>query len=70
MMENFLTIKDLLDTLKGEEAGPKDIFDLEWKKMNNKAIVDIRQWIYSTSHHHVANETSAQRCKLLVFIIR
>ena len=29
IIEGFLTIKDLSDTLKGEEARPKDISDLE-----------------------------------------
>ena len=29
MMEDFLTIKDLLDSFEGEEVRPKDIFDLE-----------------------------------------
>ena len=29
MMEDFLTIKDLSNTLEGEEARPKDIFYLE-----------------------------------------
>ena len=32
MMEDFLTIKDLSDTLEGEEAKPKDISNLEWNK--------------------------------------
>ena len=55
-MEDFLTIKDLPDTLKGEEARLKDISDLEWNKMNEKAIVYIRQWIGTSSHHHVENK--------------
>ena len=42
MMEDFLTIKDLSDTFEGEEVKPKDIFDLEWNKMNKKAISYIR----------------------------
>ena len=58
MIEDFLTIKDLLDSLEGEESRPKDISDLEWNKMNKKAIVYIRQWIDTFSHYHVANETN------------
>ena len=58
MMEDFLTIKDLLDTLKDEEAMPKDIFDLERKKINKKVIAYIKQWIDTSSCHHVANETN------------
>ena len=42
MMEDFLTIKDLSDTFNGEQARPKDISDLEWNKMNKKAIAYIR----------------------------
>ena len=45
MMEGFLTIKDLLDTLEGEKVRPKDIYDLEWNKMNKNVIVYITQWI-------------------------
>ena len=41
MMVDFLTIKDLPDTLEGEEVKPKDISDLEWNKMNKKAIAYI-----------------------------
>ena len=37
MMEDFLTIKDLLDTLEGEEVRPKGIFDLENNKMDKKS---------------------------------
>ena len=58
MIEDFLTIKDFLDSLEGEESRPKDISDLEWNKMNKKAIVYIRQWIDTFSHYHVANETN------------
>ena len=58
MIEDFLTIKDFLDSLEGEESRPKDISDLEWNKMNKKAIVYIRQWIDTSSHYHVANETN------------
>ena len=43
MMEDFLTIKDLSNTFEGEEARPKDISNLEWNKMNKKAIASIRQ---------------------------
>ena len=38
MVEDFLTIKNLLDTLKGKEAKPKDISNLKWKKTNKDAI--------------------------------
>ena len=55
MMEDFLTIKYLSDTLESEEAKPKDISNLEWNKMNKKAIAYIRQWIDPSSHHHEAN---------------
>ena len=59
MMEDFFTIKDLSNNLEGEKAKPKDIFDLEWNKMNKKAIAYIRQWIDISSHHHMENETNA-----------
>ena len=59
MMEDFLTIKDLLDTLEGEESKPKDISYLEWNKMKKKIIASIRQWIDTSSRHHVANEINA-----------
>ena len=58
MMEDFLTIKDLSNTLEGEEAKPKDIFYLEWNKMNKKTIAYIRQLIDISSCHYVANETN------------
>lgn len=32
MIEDFLTIKDLLETFKDEETRSKDISNLEWKK--------------------------------------
>ena len=59
IIEGFLTIKDLSDTLKGEEARPKDISDLEWNKMNKKAIAFIKQWIDTSSYYHMENETNA-----------
>ena len=37
-----ITIKDLLDTPKVEEPKHKDNFDLEWKRMNKKAITYTR----------------------------
>ena len=43
MMEDFLTIKGLSNTFEGKEARPKDISNLEWNKMNKKAIASIRQ---------------------------
>ena len=43
MKEDFLTIKDLLDTHEGKEARFKNIFDLEWNKMKKKEIAYIRQ---------------------------
>ena len=56
MMEDFLTIKYLSDTLESEEAKPKDISNLEWNKMNKKAIAYIRQWIDTSSHRHMVND--------------
>ena len=50
-MEDFLTIKDLSDTLKGEKARLKYISDLEQNKLNEKAIVYIKQWIDISSRH-------------------
>ena len=58
MMVDFLTIKDLLDTLEGEKVRLKDISDLEWNKMNKKAIAYIRQWIDTTPCHYVAYKTN------------
>ena len=57
-MKDFLTINDVLNILKDEEAMPKDIIDLERKKINKKVIAYIRQWIDTSSCHHVANETN------------
>ena len=59
MKEDFFTIKVFSNNLEGEEVRPKDISDLEWNKINKKAIAYIRQWIDTSSHHHVANETNA-----------
>ena len=59
MMEDFFTIKDFSNTLEVEEARPKDISNLEWNKMNKKVMIYIRQWIDTSSRHHVANETNA-----------
>ena len=56
MVEDFLTIKNLLDTLKGKEAKPKDISNLKWKKTNKNAITYIMHWMDISSSHHVANE--------------
>lgn len=56
MMEDCITIKDLSKTLKGEEAKPKDISNLEWNKMNKKTIVYIRQLIDTSSHRHMVND--------------
>ena len=50
-MEDFLTIKDLLDTLEAEESRPEDISYLEWNKINKKVIVYIKQWIDISSRH-------------------
>ena len=58
ILEDFLTIKDLSNTLEGEEAKPKNIFYLAWNKLNKKAIIYIRQWIDTSLRHHVANETN------------
>ena len=59
MMEDFLTIKYFSDSFEGEKVRPKYIFDLEWNKMNKNAIAYIRQWIDTSSCHHMANETNA-----------
>ena len=59
MMEDILTIKDLIDTLEGEKVKLKEIYDLEWNKMNKKTTAYIRQWIGTSSCHYVANKTNA-----------
>ena len=43
MMEDILTFKDLLDTPEGEKVKLKEIYDLEWNKMNKKTTAYIRQ---------------------------
>ena len=37
MIEDFLTINDLSNTLEDEET-PKDIFDLKWKTMSKPSL--------------------------------
>ena len=59
MMEDFLTIRDLLNTLEGQEVKRKDISYFKWNKMNKNTIAYIKQWIDTSSCHHVANETNA-----------
>lgn len=58
LMENFVTIKDLSNILDGEEVKPKNISNLEWKKMYKKTNFYNRQWIGIASHHHMAIETN------------
>ena len=59
MMEDFLTIRDLLNTLEGQEVKRKDISYFKWNKMNKNTIAYIKQWIDTSSCHHVTNETNA-----------
>ena len=50
MIEDFLIIKDLSDTLEGEEARPKDIFNLEWNKMKKGQLPILGNGL---THPHV-----------------
>ncbi|QHO13808.1 Retrovirus-related Pol polyprotein [Arachis hypogaea] len=59
-MEDMLYSKDLYDPVEGDESkGTK--FDAEWKKLNRKAVVLIRQWLDLSMYPHVDTETNAKK---------
>ena len=58
-MKDILFYKDLYDPLDNKGDKPVVTKDEEWKKMNHKAIGQIRQWIRHKVFNHVAQETSA-----------
>ncbi|CAH9137277.1 unnamed protein product [Cuscuta epithymum] len=58
-MEDFLSCKDLFDPIEMKGINPDPAKSTEWKKINRKTVVQIRQWIDHSVFHHVAQETDA-----------
>ena len=58
-MEGLLYCKDLHEPIEGIDAKPADMSDANWKKLNNKAIGHIIQWVDDSVIHQMANETDA-----------
>ena len=59
MMEDILFYKDLYDPFENKEDNPTARNDEEWKKMSQKMIGLIIQYIVHEVFHHVEKETSA-----------
>ena len=58
-MKDILFCKNLYDSLENKRDKLASTKDEEWKKMNQKIIGQIIQWIEDEVFHHVAQETSA-----------
>ena len=58
-MEDILYYKDLYNPMEKEEAKPDNVTVNEWKKMHQKVIGLIRQWVDISVFHYVATETDA-----------
>ena len=56
MMEDLLNCKDLYDPIEGDNAKSSDMSDADWKKLKNKTLGTIRQWMYISLYNHVAKE--------------
>ncbi|XP_016207670.1 uncharacterized protein LOC107648214 [Arachis ipaensis] len=60
LIEDMLYSKDLYDPVEGDKSkGTKS--DAEWKKLNRKAVVLIRQWLDLTVCPHVDTETNTEK---------
>ena len=56
-MKDLLYIKDLHESIEGEEARPADLDDKKWAQLNQKAVCTIRSWIDRSVYHHIAKES-------------
>ena len=45
MMEDLLNCKDLYDYIEGDNAKSSDMSNANWKKLKNKTLGVIRQWV-------------------------
>ena len=59
-MEDMLYSKDLYDHVEGDKSKSTKS-DAEWKKLNRKAVVLIRQWLDLSVYPHVDTETNAEK---------
>ena len=57
-MEDLLYCKDLFAPVERDSAKPKTTSEDDWKKLNQKAVGYIRQWLDDSVFHHVSTETS------------
>ena len=58
MMEDLLNFKDLYDPIKGDNAKSSDMSDVDWKKLKNKTLGVILQWVDIDLYNHVAKKTN------------
>ena len=45
MMEDLLNCKDLYDPIEGDNAKSSDMSNANWKKLKNKTLGAILQWV-------------------------
>ena len=58
-MEDLLFLRDLYNSIEGDEKKLDGKTVEEWSKLNRKAMAVIRQWVVDSVIHHVSNETNA-----------
>lgn len=59
-MKDFLYCKGLYAPIEDDKAKLTGTSDDDWKKLNQKTIDIIRQWLDDSVFHHVSNEVLAQ----------
>ena len=58
-MEDILYCKELFKPIECRGYKSVTTTEDEWKKLNRKAIGQIRQWVDQSIFHHVAKEVDA-----------
>ena len=59
-MEDILILKDQYLPIEGVSKKPTTMTNEDWKKLDKKAIVSIRQYLAKNVYFNVAGETSAE----------
>ena len=52
-------MKDLHESIEGEEARPADLDDKKLAQLNQKVVGTIRSWIAQSVYHHTSTESKA-----------
>ena len=57
MMEDLLNCEDLYDPIEGDSAKSSNMSNVDWKKLKNKTLGAIRQWVDISLYNHVTKQT-------------